>query len=176
MCLASGLCHFSWQFYLRTVIADGGARRDVEDHNASIDQLHRQPWMQMVFAAARSRRFGIDASRPSLEQTLLLQVEYITIPNPRPGQPLPSIPAALRMRLVLPDAAPDALIVGEPVWPLPAGTLLSMALRTWGPRLWKNKQAASTIGSGRVGSRHWRLRMPCPLQCNSSLAASFKQP
>ena len=37
--------------------------------------------------------------------------------------------------MVLSDAAPDALIVVESVWPLPAGMLLSMALRTWGPEL-----------------------------------------
>jgi hypothetical protein len=80
--------------------------------------------MQHVQVFAAARRFGNDASRPSLEQTLLLQVKYITIPYPRPGQPLPS------MHLVLPDAAPDALIVGEQVWLLPAGKLLSMALRT----------------------------------------------
>ena len=172
---------------LRTVIADGGARRDLEDHNARIDQLHRQPWMQQVFAAAR--RFGIDASRPSMEQLVLLQVEdengeYSTVPHPRPGQPLPSMPAAPRMRFVLPDAAPDALIVGESVWPLPAGTLLSMALRTWGPELHdacfkalekrgnKRRQelvraalAADTSASG------------CAARYSAtSLSASFKQP
>ena len=71
---------------------------------------------------------------------MLLQVEdedggFITMPYSRPSQPLPRMLAAPRMRLVLPDAAPDALIVGESVWPLPAGTLPSMALRTWGPEL-----------------------------------------
>ncbi len=49
---------------------------------------------------------------------MLLQVkdedgEYVTVHRPRLGQPLPSLPATPRMRLVLPDAAPDDLIVGE---------------------------------------------------------------
>ena len=107
---------------------------------------------------------------------------YVTMPHPRPGQSLPSLPAAPRMRLVFPYAAPDALIVGESVWPLPPGTRLSMASPgTWGPELHDacfkalqkrgNKQlvrtalAADTSASGCVAR-----------YSATALSASFKQP
>ncbi len=61
--------------------------------------------------------------------------EYVTVPRPRFCQPPPILSAAPRLRLVLPVAAADALVVGESMWPLPPGTLSSMALRTWGPEL-----------------------------------------
>ena len=172
---------------LRTVAADGGTRRDPEGFNARIDRLHCQPWMQQVVAAAR--RFGFDAARPSLEQLVLLQVEnedgeYVTMPHPRPGQSLPTLSAAPRMRLVLPDAAPDALIVGESVWPLPAGTLLSMALRTWGPEL---HDACFKALEKRGNKRRQQLvraalaadtsTSGCAARYSAtSLSASFKQP
>jgi hypothetical protein len=176
MCL--GLC---------TLSLDVGARRDLEGHNARIDQLHRQPWMQQVLAAAR--RFGINAAGSGLEQLVHVQAEdedgkFATVPNPRFCQPPPILSAAPRLRLVLPDAAADALVVGESVWPLPPGTLLSMALRTWGPELHdacfkaleklgnKRRQQlvrdalAADIGASGCAARYSATALP----------ASFKQP
>ena len=82
------------------------------------------------------------------------------------------------------DAAPDALIVGESVWPLPAGTLLSMALRTWGPELHDacfkalekrgNKRRQELVRAALVADTS---ASGCAARYSATaLSASFKQP
>ena len=161
----------------------GGATRDLEGGNARIDQLHRQPWMQHVFAAAKRFNFN------GLEQLVHLQVEdedgaFVTVPHPRPDRPRPSVESAPSMRLVLPNTTAADLVVGETCWPLPAGTLFSMALRTWGSEL----HDACFKALEKRGNKRRQLLVRevltsdasasgcAPRYSATTLSASFKQP